>query len=96
MGNISTLGTALLSQVKADALVPVNTALDNIIATPSAQNVAGQGAQLLASLIPLLPLLEGQAIKDIATSLKASLANPTIAAGASTATTAAIAAASAK
>ena len=81
MGTVNTLLATLKSQVIADALVPVNTALNSIIETPTTQNAAGQGAQLLASLIPLLPVLEGQAIKDVATALKASLASATAAAG---------------
>jgi len=73
MGNVSAITTEIKAQAISDLKVPVNTALDSIIATPSTQNVAGQGAQLLASLIPLLPVLEGQSIVDIATAIKAAI-----------------------
>ncbi len=66
----------LIVQAKTDALVPFNTASDNIIATPTTQNVVLQGAQFWASLIPLLPLLEGQGIKDVFTAFKTAVNTP--------------------
>lgn len=81
VSGVSGVGAQLADQAKTDLLTPVNATLDSIIATPSAQNVVGQGALLLASLVPLLPVLEGQGIKDIAVALKSALNAPSSGSG---------------
>jgi hypothetical protein len=63
--------TQLEGQAKADLLVPANTALNSLIATPDTQNAMLQWPAFAAAATALLPLLEGQGIADLATAIKA-------------------------
>lgn len=60
----------VINDAKAELLKIITSATDSIKADPSTANVAAQGAVALASLIPLVPKLENDAIVQAATSIQ--------------------------
>lgn len=62
--------TTLADDAKAALLEIITTATTSIQKNPGTGNIAAQGAFALASLIPMLPELQAEAITAVATTLQ--------------------------